>query len=553
MSATGTPVDSRIRTHHQMVVIAAEGMINGTIASLDMLLVERYHDEWMLARQKVGDLKNLASTYLSRDKPPDELTDFEALENVEDQAIESLQRIRLLTVRELRERHAEADWIQRRSVVTQRTALIVALILAVVLSMILTGRFVTPLADLAKATQEVSTGSFGVRVRITSDDELGQLGNAFNQMAARLQVTTVSKETLDTILGTMTEALCVVDDGLVIRQTNPAWEKGLMPTGEGTVGKALDDVCPEIAGTVKGFLASVEESDGPVRKEVVLGDEAESRRILSVSLMWVEQLPGIGGAVLLVCLDVTASRNAELELIEFREKMLHAEQLASLGSVAAILSHKLNQPLTVLRLLVQQMLRSLNDKEVLERKLNTAREEIDVVRTQIREVLQYARPIDSQQRSPLAMGPIVTKTAELFTRNFEDHGVSLGIAPLDALQPVLGNKDQLEEAFYILFENALHACQERSGARISVSAEKKDSRVLFSFSDTGSGIPRDTLGRVFEPFFTTKPAAKGTGLGLARLKQIVTAHDGEVWIESETGIGTTVYFTLPVAGPQETR
>ena len=84
VSATGTPVDSRFRTHHQMVVIASEGMINGTIASLDMLLVERYHDEWMLARQKVGDLKNLASTYLSRDKPPDELTDFEALENVED-------------------------------------------------------------------------------------------------------------------------------------------------------------------------------------------------------------------------------------------------------------------------------------------------------------------------------------------------------------------------------------------------------------------------------------------------------------------------------------
>jgi signal transduction histidine kinase len=67
-------------------------------------------------------------------------------------------------------------------------------------------------------------------------------------------------------------------------------------------------------------------------------------------------------------------------------------------------------------------------------------------------------------------------------------------------------------------------------------------------SDTGAGIPAATLPHVFDPFFTTKPRGQGTGLGLAISRDIVSAHGGDIRLESEEGRGTTVTVWLPAGG-----
>ena len=518
---------ARIRDHRETVVIAAEGMMSGTVTSLNLLLNDRYRPEWTIAIEKVEILRKIASQFLKANSAPDNVEEIESLEKAEDEAIQALDNIRLLTVKELHERHTEAEAIQRQSVITQRMALVIAILLSVLLSMVLTNWFLTPLAALANATREISAGSFNVRVAIAGDDELSQLGQAFNRMAERLQTTTVSKSKVDTIFSTMTECLCVIDPELRILES-------------------MEKLWPELNTFVKSTLFAKVPSQEAVRKELTLGEDA-GRRLFQVTVMQVPELPEVGSAGLIVAQDITLARRAELELGQFREKMVHAEQLASLGSVAAILSHKLNQPLTVLRLLVQQMLRNLHDEAVLQTKLSFALEEIDIVRTQIREVLQYSRPIDSQGKTRIELSQIVRKISELFSRSYEEQNIAFRMEGFEELPAVLASQDQIEEAVYIVLENAQHACVGISPALIRVEASLKEDRVVLGFSDSGQGIPKEIQARVFEPFFTTKPATHGTGLGLARLKQIITAHDGDVWLESEERKGTTVFFSLPVA------
>ncbi|GAJ13694.1 unnamed protein product, partial [marine sediment metagenome] len=85
------------------------------------------------------------------------------------------------------------------------------------------------------------------------------------------------------------------------------------------------------------------------------------------------------------------------------------------------------------------------------------------------------------------------------------------------------------------------------GGSIDVSAEVRDNEVLVSVTDHGIGIPEEDIPHIFERFYRTKKSIfiSGTGLGLYITEQIIKAHGGHIWVESELGKGSTFYFTIP--------
>jgi two-component system NtrC family sensor kinase len=82
--------------------------------------------------------------------------------------------------------------------------------------------------------------------------------------------------------------------------------------------------------------------------------------------------------------------------------------------------------------------------------------------------------------------------------------------------------------------------------RTSLTSDDASESVLVEIGDTGVGIPERDLQKIFNPFFTTKPVGQGTGLGLSICFGIVKEHDGQIWAESQLGVGTRVYVSLPV-------
>lgn len=111
---------------------------------------------------------------------------------------------------------------------------------------------------------------------------------------------------------------------------------------------------------------------------------------------------------------------------------------------------------------------------------------------------------------------------------------------------IYGNELQLSQMLLNLVLNAFQA-MERGGGVLQVSTWADESRIFLRVSDTGPGIPEETLSRIFEPFYTTKEAGKGTGLGLAIVRQVVEEHGGEVSVESAVGRGSAFVVSLPLS------
>jgi two-component system sensor histidine kinase AtoS len=118
------------------------------------------------------------------------------------------------------------------------------------------------------------------------------------------------------------------------------------------------------------------------------------------------------------------------------------------------------------------------------------------------------------------------------------------------LPPLLGVRQELEQVLLNLLVNAWHAMAD--GGTLTIVTECREAQAVITIADTGCGIPEGHMSRLFEPFFTTKPPEQGTGLGLAVVHRLITAHGGHIDITSEVNRGTTVTLTLPlVEGTQD--
>jgi signal transduction histidine kinase len=106
------------------------------------------------------------------------------------------------------------------------------------------------------------------------------------------------------------------------------------------------------------------------------------------------------------------------------------------------------------------------------------------------------------------------------------------------------NLDELKQAFLNIILNSTQAMPDGGQLRVSARVEKK--RVQIIFEDTGHGISKDNLANVLNPFFTTKDPGIGTGLGLSLTHSFIKRAGGELILESEVGVGTTVRVLLPV-------
>jgi signal transduction histidine kinase len=101
---------------------------------------------------------------------------------------------------------------------------------------------------------------------------------------------------------------------------------------------------------------------------------------------------------------------------------------------------------------------------------------------------------------------------------------------------------KMTRVFVNLIRNAVDAMPQ--GGDLTLASQEKDGNVQITFTDTGTGIPNDVMGRIWTPFFTTK--AKGMGLGLSIVKRLVEAHNGTITVESKIGEGSALTVRLPL-------
>jgi signal transduction histidine kinase len=240
------------------------------------------------------------------------------------------------------------------------------------------------------------------------------------------------------------------------------------------------------------------------------------------------------------------ARADALRAIDLR--LARGEQLSAIGTLAAGVAHEINNPLAYVSTNLNQ-LRALSEEEhdpdEVKEILAECREGLARVATIVTDLLRMARHGASEQ-ALCDLGEVVRSVLPLAVREAGD-GIEVA-TEIESPLPVWGSARLLGQVALNLALNAVHAVPEPSGraARVVLRARRERGGVAISVHDNGPGIPSDVLDQIFEPSFTTKAQGRGTGLGLALTRLVVTRHHGEIDVQSSPA-GTIVTVWLPAA------
>ena len=243
--------------------------------------------------------------------------------------------------------------------------------------------------------------------------------------------------------------------------------------------------------------------------------------------------------------DLTAAREAQLEIERHREALHQSEKLAALGSLLAGVAHELNNPLSIL---IGNALMMQTEAERVSQALGERAQRIQAAAERcgriVRSFLSMARQRKTQPRS-VQVESLIGSALQLLAYGLRSAGIEIEQTIAPGLPPVFCDPDQMTQVLTNLLVNAQQALEaEPQPRRLRVSAAADGDSIVIEIADNGPGIPANLRSRVFDPFFTTKPMGAGTGIGLAVSRGIVEAHGGSLTLAGSEG-GATFLLRLP--------
>ncbi len=247
------------------------------------------------------------------------------------------------------------------------------------------------------------------------------------------------------------------------------------------------------------------------------------------------------------------------ELARTHDQMIFAAKMASLGKLAAVVAHEINNPLAGVLVYAKLMRRRLpkllqlgasaerRDVDEVKETLATMEQEVARCGELVRSLLLFSRRKGTSM-APEEVNTIIQRAVSLVRHQADLHGIAVVLELDPHLPNIACDASQIEQAALAVIMNALEAMTDGGTLTIRTIADASAYQARIEISDTGIGIPEDVGSKIFEPFFTTKDVGKGTGLGLSVMYNIIQDHGGQVRFKSTAGGGTTFTIELPVKG-----
>lgn len=236
------------------------------------------------------------------------------------------------------------------------------------------------------------------------------------------------------------------------------------------------------------------------------------------------------------------------ELKQAHDHLLRVERMASIGKLAAIVAHEINNPLAGILVYAKLLLKKLagnGNSEESRQHLSMIASESARCGEIVKNLLQFSRQTKVNPE-PNDINEIIGQSLRLIQHKIDLMGVTTEVCLSDDLDLVVCDAQQIKQALVALLINACEAMKPGEGhlELKSRHAQLSDS-IEIEITDNGVGMDDETEKQIFEPFFTTKEEGKGVGLGLAVVYGIVNAHSGEIEVKSSPGVGTTFVIRLP--------
>jgi len=246
-----------------------------------------------------------------------------------------------------------------------------------------------------------------------------------------------------------------------------------------------------------------------------------------------------------------AVENAEAyeEIRDTRDQLVHSERLATIGKFASDMAHEIKNPLQAIRTFLEFLPEKYNDPEFRNRFSKIAKAEVDRISQLVRDLALYASP-RLPTCKPVEIHQLMDNVLELLETDLYQHGIDVRKIYWKADVVAEVDRDQIKQVFLNLLMNAIDAMPlaQKLDHILQIVITPSEGDVCISIGDTGCGIPAGQLPSLFAPFFTTK--AKGSGLGLSIVQNILKAHHGKIYVESQEGVSTTVILSIPLRQPK---
>jgi two-component system NtrC family sensor kinase len=240
------------------------------------------------------------------------------------------------------------------------------------------------------------------------------------------------------------------------------------------------------------------------------------------------------------------------ELRSAHDHVLHVEKMASLGKMAAVVAHEVNNPLSGILTYAKLLRKWVANGQVEHEKRDEAMQSLELIAAESRRCGELIKNLLSLSRTaPMNvqstdLHQVIDRCLLLVRHQLELTGIELQLKLDDDLPRVPCDPEQIEQVLLALIMNAVDAMPHGGNLWIETRLNHDESQIDIQVRDDGSGIAPDVLPQIFEPFMTTKERGRGVGLGLAISRGIVERHNGRIQVESELGQGTTFTVTLPV-------
>ena len=410
--------------------------------------------------------------------------------------------------------------------------IVMSLAITIILGILFAKTITKPILDMRRQAQAMSRGNYSRKVRVYGDDEIGQLALAFNHLTNRLQeaqsTTEAERRKLASVLSNMTDGVIATDrKGKVILINDPALNF-LNVTRETTLSRPI--------AAVLGLEEEYSFEDLIHTQESINLDYStqDNPFILRANFSVIQKETGFVNGLITVLHDITEQEKIEMERREF----------------VANVSHELRTPLTTMRSYLEALADGAwRDENIAPTFLNVTQTETERMIRLVNDLLNLSK-MDSRDyklnREFVEFNKFFNRIIDRFEMS-KSQNVRFDRYIPDTSYFVEIDTDKLTQVIDNIISNAMKYSPDGGNIRFGFTVQENMIKVMVS--DDGMGIPKENVTKIFDRFYRVDRARSramgGTGLGLAIAKEMIEAHGGKIWAESEEGVGTTIFFTLP--------
>lgn len=417
-------------------------------------------------------------------------------------------------------------------------ASLVAMVLGLGIAIIIARAITRPIEEMKQQTQRIARGDYAGQVRVYSDDELGQLAKAINNLSIRVEESQESTEAerrrLDSVLSHMSDGVIATDRRGNITIINETASEFVDVSAEKAIGNSILDVLKiRDDYSLRDLIAN--------QDELMLDFSSNERDlILNAYFSLIQRESGFISGLVCVLHDVTEQQKIDNDRKQFVSNV----------------SHELRTPLTSLRSYIEALSDGAwKDPEVAPGFLKVTQEETDRMIRMINELLSLSRMDSGTTRVDMELVNInelfnyVLNRFDMILKKDDNpakyYTIKREFTKRDLWVEI--DTDKFTQVLDNIMNNAIKYSPD--GGVVTCRLLETHNQVIISISDQGLGIPRADLNHVFDRFFRVDKARSraqgGTGLGLAISKEVVQMLGGRIWVDSVEGKGSTFYISLP--------